>query len=372
MSVGLRGWRRACVLSGLLVLAASCSSGGKSATFKPVRAPDAFASVRVGAHGSHAVTISDATTGRVQSVVLPDPWHGMEVDSTAVDSVGRLWVTLTSGPRCTSNVNGCGPLQDSCSGEVITIDPATGKRTTVFKALRSELIGDAQPSPDRRLVAYLDGSCNNSYFNQHLQIRDLASGRSWSIGTGLVVCHSLGSIAWTRDGASLAVFYGPSTVAAGDTPSSYGYGSCKQSAPRELAVVPALQAATGLPARTMAVDANCEAEAVTTLRDGYAAIEGCAKNNNPINGYISGPAFLLVIDSTFHITSRSQIGMCVDGAELRAGTSGSDLLGTSYQFCNPPGTSQPRYVTFVDIGNGPHNVIDVPNEGSSSVSAISW
>lgn len=368
MSVRWRGRRGALVLIGASLLVAGCSSGAGAATFKPVKAPGTFASVRVvGPHGREAVTISNAVTGRVENVLLPDPWHGMQTSSTAVDSTGRIWVTLTSGPRCSSNVAGCGPVRNSCSGEVITIDPATGKPTTVFKAPRSELIGDAQPSPNRRLVAYLDGSCNNSYFNQHLQVRDLASGRSWSIGTDLAPCHSLGSISWNRGGTALAVLYGPSTVGAGES-GSYGYGTCKQPQANGLAVVPALQASTGFPATTMVMDPNCEAEAVTTMTGGYAAIEACAKNNS----YIEGPAFLVTIDSTLRITSRSPIGACVDGAELRSDTTGSDLLGTSYQFCNPPGTSQPRTVTFADMGSGTHDIIDETNGGSSSVSAISW
>jgi hypothetical protein len=90
------------------------------------------------------------------------------------------------------------------------------------------------------------------------------------------------------------------------------------------------------------------------------------------NNYLSGPASLVRIDPTFHITSRSQIGTCMDGAELRADTSGSDLLGSSYQICNQPGTSPPRTVTFTDTGSGPHNVIDAPNGGTDSVMSISW
>lgn len=372
-------WRRreALVLTGLILIMSACGSGASSDTpvtkgtkvttqpLAPVMAPAAFVAVRArsGQDGSQVVTVSDATTGRIQRVVLPDPWQGMQVNSTAVDAAGEVWVTLASGPRCTSNVAGCGPVPGSCAGEVVKIDPLTGMPTPVLKASSSELIGDAQPSPKGRLLAYLDGSCNRSYFNQHLQVRDLATGRSWSIGTGLAVCHSLGSIGWTLDGSDLVVSYGPSSLTPSTT-SSYGYGTCKQSDPNELAVVPALQPAAGLPGNQLPMDPNCQAEAVTATRRGYAAIEACGSTDN----YLSGPASLVLIDSTFHVTTRSHIGTCVDGAELRADSSGSDLLGSSYQFCNPPGKSPPRFVTFTDTGGGPHNIIDAPN----SLTSISW
>src|SRR5215475_686746 len=217
----LRGCRRAVALAVLVVVAAACTSacGGTAAIkpFAPVRAPQSFVGVRAlpGHSGTQAVTISDAIMGRIQRVVLADPWHGMDVVSTAVDAVGRIWVTLANGPRCTSNVAGCGPVPDSCAGEVVRIEPSTGALTTVLKASASELIGDAQPSPDGKLVAYLDGSCDRSFFNQHLRVRDIGSGRSWSIGTGLAVCHSLGRIAWTKDGSHLVVSYGQSRLAQG-------------------------------------------------------------------------------------------------------------------------------------------------------------
>jgi hypothetical protein len=378
MGMKLRGSQTTCLVAGLALFTSACASGASpgrpvtsvaSKPFVSARAPDTFVAVRglPGPGGSQAVTISDATTGQIQHLVLPDPWHGMQVNSTAVDSAGGIWVTLASGPRCTSNIAGCGPVPDSCAGEVVRIDPTTGSLAPVLKASGRELIGDAEPSPNGKLVAYLDGSCNRSYFSQHLQVRDIATGQSWSIGSGLTVCHSLGSLAWATGGSHLVVYYGPSTLVPGNT-GSYGYGPCQQPDPNQLAVVPALQPAAGLPGARVPMDPNCQAEAVTATKGGYAAIEACGPSHN----YLSGSASLVLIDSKLHVTSRSQIGECVDGAELRADSSGSDLLGSSYQFCNPPGTSPPRTVTFTDTGSGPQNVIDVRNGGTNSVVSISW
>lgn len=330
--------------------------------------PSRFVSVRnqVGQGGSQAVAVSDADTGRVERVVLPDPWEGMAVNSTAVDATGHVWVTLAAGPRCSSNVAGCGPVPDSCSGEVMKIAPATGRRTPVLTAAAHELIGDAQPSPDGRLLAYLDGACDRSYFNQHIEIRDLSTSRSWSIGGSLEACHSLGSISWTRDSTALVVFYGPSALEPGGN-DSWGYGTCVQNDPNEVAVVPALAAAGDLSGTTTAVDPGCQAEAVTATAGGYAAIEACGTPN-----FLTGPAYLLTLSGAAHISSRMLIGACVNGAELRTDASGTDLIGTSYQFCNPPGTSPPRTVAFTYRLGRVRDIIDAPNGGSNSVTAVSW
>ncbi|OJV24683.1 MAG: hypothetical protein BGO26_19205 [Actinobacteria bacterium 69-20] len=343
------------------------SSPRPSATVGLIGAPGAFVAVRAVAPpgDSREVTISDAHTGRMLRVVLPDPWHGMQVQATAVAS-GKVWVTLSSGPRCSSGVEGCGPVPGSCAGQVITIAPTDGTPSVALTAPADELIADAKPSPDGSLLAYLDGSCDSSYFNQHLQVRDLRTGRSWSIGAALAMCHSLGSISWTPNGQNLVVAYGPSTLppgAAGD----YGHGTCQSPGPAQLAVVPALQGAPDLPGVHTAMDADCQAAAVTATKDGYAAIEACGSPD-----YLSGPALLLALDPTLHITKRTSIGACVDGAELTAGSDFTDLLGSSYQFCNPPGTTPPRTRTFTDTGIGPHTVIDTANSGTDAVTAISW
>src|SRR3954453_19151588 len=63
------------------------SSDERGAAYRPVMAPVAFVAVRPipTPKGARAVTISDAANGRVERVVLADPWEGMQVDSTAVD-----------------------------------------------------------------------------------------------------------------------------------------------------------------------------------------------------------------------------------------------------------------------------------------------
>jgi hypothetical protein len=181
----------------------------------------------------------------------------------------------------------------------------------------------------------------------------------------LTPCHNLSSLDWTSNGKDLVIAYGASQVSAGSSP-LLGHGGCQQPASNELAVVPALSPAADLPGVFTPVDPGCEASAVTATKNGYAAIETCGYL------YISGPATLLVFDERRQVASRWPLGSCIDGAELRSAPGTSDLLGSSYQFCNPPGTSPPRTLTFVDTGKGPKTIINMPNGGETSVSSVSW
>jgi hypothetical protein len=310
--------------------------------------------------------MSSAVTGRVERVLLPDLWHGMRVSSTALEKGGQVLVTLSSGPVCTSDVEGCGPKPNSCAGEVVALQTKGGSPHVVIRASDNELIGDAQPSPDGHLLAYLDGVCNASYLNQYIRIRDLDSGRSWTIGSALKPCHSFSSMSWTPNGRELVVAYGASDITGSSPSLGFGHGGCQQPAANELAVVPARNQAANLPGARTPVDPGCEATAVTALKNGYAEIETCGYL------YISGRATLILFNGRRQVVSRWPLGSCIDGAELRAAPGTSDLLGTSYQYCALSGTTQPRTVTFIDVGKGPKTIINVPNGGEDAVSSMSW
>lgn len=310
----------------------------------------------------------EASSGRPVRWLLSEPYHGMSVDATAVDRVGRVWVTLTSGPVCTSDIASCGPKPNSCAGEVITLDPSTDSTATVLTASPGELIADAQPSPDGRYLAYLDGRCDRSYFNQYIRVRNLATGTSQTIGAGLAPCHDLGSLSWRADGTQLAVVYGRSRVNKATAPKYDGVGTCRDPAPSGLTVLAALTAQPGANGPTATADAGCEITAATATRTGYAAIEGCGHPSS----YLSGPVRLLRYSPQLRPTASTSLGRCVDGAALRADDTGTVLLGATYQFCNPPGKPGPKTVAFTDHGHGPTTFYAKPNGGEDAFTAISW
>jgi hypothetical protein len=94
-----------------------------------VGAPGSFVSVRYlrGRSGARALTVSSATDRRILERLLPDPWRGMTIDSTALDGAVRFWVSVSKGPASTSNAPGAVPAP--CASEVIHLEP--GRRAPV-------------------------------------------------------------------------------------------------------------------------------------------------------------------------------------------------------------------------------------------------
>lgn len=331
--------------------------------FPPVRAPHTFVAARPltpNSSGPSAVTIDNAATGSVEHVLMPINWHGMHVNATAVDRAGRVWVTLANGPKCTNDTSNCGAVPDSCAGDVLRIDPQTGRAMVVAKASRDERISDAQPSPNGKYLAYVDGICAPTR-GQYLKVRDLVTGRAWTIGKGLAPCTALSSLAWSTSGNDLAVEYS----------ASY----CNTSPPSELAVVPALRSASGLPGHRVRMGADCQADAVAGTSTGYAVVEACGADK----AYRTGPAFLLLFDRSFRGTSRTSVGSCLGtNAELYAAPGNSDLVVATYRQCNPltlplPPVTPPRStVLFTDTGRGPKTIFDSVTGYRREFSLVSW
>ena len=119
---------------------------------------------------------------------------------------------------------------------------------------------------------------------------------------------------------------------------------------------------------TAAADPGCEVTAVTATRAGYAAIEGCGARSF----YGSGPVRLIRYSPQLRPTAQTALGRCADGAELRNDDTENVLLGTTYQFCNPPGTPGPKTIAFTDHDHGPVTFYAKPNGGEDTFRAISW
>lgn len=331
--------------------------------FPPVRAPKTFVAARPlnpSVSGPTAVTVDNAATGSVEHILMPDIWRGMQVNSTAVDRAGRVWVTLANGPRCTNDTENCGAVPDSCASDVLRIDPQTGRAMIVVKASPDEKFSDAQPSPNGDYLAYVDHTCVATS-QQYLRVRDLATGRSWTIGRGLGPCTSLSSIAWSSNGGDLAV--------------NYSASYCNTSRPNELVVVPALRAAVGLPGRRIRMEANCQVDAVATTRTGYAVIKACGA----ALGYRTGPASLLLFNRAFRVTSRASVGRCLGtSADLYGAPGSSDLMVATYRQCDPltiplPPVTPPRStILFTDTGRGLKTVFDAVTGYSQQFSLVSW
>lgn len=320
---------------------------------------------------SGALVVARTATGKAISELLPDPWHGMSIAASWVDARGQVWVTLASGPTCSNPMPStvCVYRRNSCKSQVVRIDPVTDAVESMLAEPDTELLAQAAPSPNGQMLAYTVGPCNRSYFNDHIEVRDLATSRSWSIGAELTVCHGLGGLSWTADNQHLAMVYAPSLVTGTPSP-GYGVNECLEDGPSTLAVVPSTASAPLVPGSRAVLDPLCSAEAVTTTNTGYAVIEACSANAEDTQ-HLYGPGYLLRFDFALHRTARYPLGKCLNGAELASDPSGMQLLASSYQFCNPPGTVQPHTLLFRATSGPPARVLDTPG-GRLTPDAISW
>jgi hypothetical protein len=190
---------------------------------------------------------SAATGQPIRRVVdLPDitPRSEYRPPNLVQASNGWIWFTEATGPG--NKDTGFGsfvPMPDSCSGAVLRFDPKTGQVTTVFRTPRSVWLDAAVPSPNGRYVAYEMAPCARSLLNTHLAVRDLVTGRTWSIGQDAQVCHNLSPPAWTTDSRRLVFTCGPSALT-GHVPANDGASFCAAWRPDELATVSALHGAS--------------------------------------------------------------------------------------------------------------------------------
>lgn len=169
---------------------------------------------------------------------VPEPSYAPGPEST-------IWLTLTSGPRrecrrCKESRH----VPDSCSGEVLRFDPATGELTTERKFPSSMSIYGADVSPDGRWLLVKASECTNSFGNHsfentHLLGINLESGAEWVVGAGAAACHELGSGAWNESGSEYVVPFGASSLPAGTTHGRLLVGgeSCPAPHPAALAVL---------------------------------------------------------------------------------------------------------------------------------------
>lgn len=170
--------------------------------------------------GRHTVLdqFSLKTGRRVGTVARVPVATGESVSVPAARGGGPVLLTFSSGPRCAGPVGGvasagpCVPLASSCSSRVESLNPTTRAVSTLITAPSSTLIGDAVPSPDGRMVVMASAGCETSYFDASLVVRNLASGRQWSIGADAARCHEIGRPAWSADGSRLVFPYGPSIL----------------------------------------------------------------------------------------------------------------------------------------------------------------
>jgi len=247
-----------------------------TARLDPARPGSLFLSVWQPAHASANVLeeFSLNTGRRVRQLArLPED---VSDPHTGPDSMA--WLTLSTGPRDRNNTAGGDPAPNSCSGRVVRLDLATGESQTVLSFPSSKLVGGAVPNPSGRRLVMLAGTCDRSYFNEHLLAKDLRSAQEWTIGADAAPCHALSTPSWSSNGSKLVFAYGPanSSERLPETPSNdLGKGVCTQNRPGEVAVVPAERSSQFSSARLIPPPKGCSYQYVWMLGVTLSRVTRC-------------------------------------------------------------------------------------------------
>jgi hypothetical protein len=138
--------------------------------------------------------------------------------------------------------------------------------------------------------------CATSWFDYHIVVRDLRSGRQWSIGSDAVRCHELTLPAWSPDGSKLVFAYGPSTLPAGTKPSTSQ--TCETPQANRLVVVSATRASRSRSWKLIPADQDCSYQAAAFDPEGIAAVEGCG--SAPTFGHV----YLLQLNDRDRVIAR--------------------------------------------------------------------
>jgi hypothetical protein len=260
-------------------------------------------------------------------------------------------------------VAGGDPRPDTCANEIDEVHAGTGRVTVFLRTGDNVLISGARPSPDGTRLVYTESACA-AYFDAHLRVTDLGSGRSWTIGQSLPRCHLLTSPAWSANGRDLLVGYDPP----GQTGYSGPQGTCPAWSAGRLVQLDALTSQPGLTGTTMRADPGCQITSVAAGTGGaMLAIEGCGA----VPDYTDGPARLLVLSASTHPVRRLSLGTCTDGNDLAVNQAGTSTLISAYLYCNPPG--HPGPVTRLwEYHDGTLRLITSIPGDTSGASMMAW
>ena len=265
-----------------------------------------------------------------------------------VDGSGTVWVTAGSGPACIGAGFECGGLKpNSCRSKVLKLSPGGGPPQTALTFPDSELVGDGVPSPDGEEVALVTAGCTTSYFDSHYVVRDLESGRQWTLGSGARPCHSLSSPAWNATGTELVFTYGVSTLPQGQQPPTLG-GSPACTAPSRdgIVVAAADRSSTAASWHVIAHQPGCNYETAAFDRAGIVAFEACAPTPTaPADDDFLGPAYVVQLDTRGRLLFRLPLEVGANPGSVASNPDTGEVLVTQDQTYNDsarPG-HQPAY-----------------------------
>ncbi len=286
------------------------------------------------------VVASNTKSGSLARTLLPIMWDGMSVQGISIDHRGGLWVSYAKGPDCRNRPNLasrgpyiCGPIANTCRSIVARYNLGTGASTVEYRGSPSEELSGSAASPDGRLLAYLTQGCttSNGVFPA-VRIRDITTGRAWTVQQAATRCGSFSQPTW--DFAGRALLFN----------SYYNTSGCEQTGVW-LTKVSALS--NGAPSTDKVYAGHgCEYQSVAPLVDGTSyAIEACGGGPS----YVSGAVYLVHLDAALRPFDRHLLGKCTDGNGISTSSSGSVLI-SAYLYCGGAGGPTPTKIWRVVDG----------------------
>jgi hypothetical protein len=202
--------------------------------------------------------------------------------------------------------------QGTCGGTVRTLDPRSGHTHLVERVAASEMVNDAVPDPTGKRVVQSAVSCSNPFLNEHYVVRDLHSGRSWTLGADARRCHSLSTPSWNATGSQLVFTYGASRLSARGGAAAVGSAGrgaggrrggtgrpshCSVPQRAKIVVVSALHRSKASSWRILARRAGCAYTSAAFDAAGIVAFQACAPNpGDPTVDDFMGPAYAVQLN----------------------------------------------------------------------------
>jgi len=284
---------------------------------------------------------------------------------------GSVWLTVSTGPSYRGGVAGGDPAPNSGASEVVRFDPATGSSAVGLSFPSSALMSDAMPSPDGRRVVLVAGSCAMSFFNQHLLVRDIASGKEWTIGAAATRCHFLSVPSWSSNSSKLLFVYGASTLSSRSA--NLPQWTCSVPRAGGLAIAPAGRSSEPPSWRLIPHQPGCSYQSAVFDRWGIAALEGCAtgsrQGGSPENTYL-GNAYLIQLTAGGRRMLRLPLKRGSDVGTLSTDPLSASVLVSENQAGNQGFPTHDSVWTF--DGHGLRAIGRYPNESSPAVTAEGW
>jgi hypothetical protein len=311
------------------------------------------------------VALYDSRTGAVIRRLLPPARDGMTVAGLSVDRWGNLWITYSRGPRLRApGLLDQEPEPHTCRNEIVVWHARSATTSVYLRPSDNVIISGAMVSPDGQMLAFNESGCATGYMDSYIRVRDIASGRNWTIGQQLGRCNNVDP-AWTADSKNFIVAY----AAPPKKPYRGPQDTCSWPRREEVAEVSATLPQPGMAGRTAEAQAHCQITSTAQLAGGQVlAIEACGGAGQ---FYLSGPARLLVFNSQLRLVRQFSLGRCTDGNDLSTDVSGSAALITAYLFCNPPGHRQPVTRLWSYAGGVLRPIARVP-QGTLAWAYMTW